>query len=344
MDKENHSITNAELDELIARYINDHGDDEAVKSLTAVAKTSADAREYIRKKLELWFASAPVDESYDADAAFRRFEKAIRGSKVEVDLQNDEQEGNHKAKIFRWIVAAAAVLLLAFLPWAGYHYAVDSTRKAMAEMQVEAPAGSSTTVTLPDGTKVWLNAASRITYSQGFGLDDRTLSLSGEACFDVTHNERLPFIVKTASASLKVLGTKFTYRDYSDDSTTVVDLIRGHVALTGSKAGTDIDMQPGERVTIDKLTGRMSKTTIDTQQSDGWTRGELFFDESTMQQIAKELSRHYGVRVEVTGALKNETFYGSFDTRKVTLEQVLSTLSETKRMKYKYAQGRYILY
>lgn len=337
MDKENHSTPNAELDELIARYINDHGDQEAIKGLTTAAKASDDARGYIRRKLELWFASAPVDESYDADAAFRRFEAAT-------GVGTEPQSRTVKMRHFLWAAVAAAVVLLAILPWAGYRYAVDSTRKAMAEMQVEAPAGSSTTVTLPDGTKVWLNAASRITYSQGFGLDDRTLSLSGEACFDVTRNEKLPFIVKTASASLKVLGTKFTYRDYTDDSTMVVDLIRGHVALTGSKTGDNMDMLPGERVTIDKRTGLMSKTSIDTQQSDGWTRGELFFDESTMQQIAKELSRHYGVKVEVAGALKSETFYGSFDTRKASLEQVLRTLSETKRMKYKYAQGRYILY
>lgn len=96
---------------------------------------------------------------------------------------------------------------------------------------MEAPLGSRTKLTLPDGTLVWLNAGSRITYSQGFGVGNRKIELIGEGYFEVKRNEEVPFLVKTNSLLVKVLGTKFNFRDYPDDAEAIVSLSEGKVAL-----------------------------------------------------------------------------------------------------------------
>lgn len=101
----------------------------------------------------------------------------------------------------------------------------------LTQITVEAPYGSKTKLYLPDGTLVWLNAGSKMSYAQDFGINERSLNLSGEAYFEVTRNEEIPFKVHTEELDVKVLGTKFNFRNYKDDLEAKVCLLEGKVAL-----------------------------------------------------------------------------------------------------------------
>ncbi len=216
---------------------------------------------------------------------------------------------------------------------------------AFADIVIEAPVGARTCMYLPDGTQVWLNACSRLTYSQGFGINDRNLKLEGEGYFEVSHNEQLPFIIHTQEVDVTVLGTQFNFKNYADDSEASVSLLSGKVKLSNHlRQEETLYLQPNEKVTLNKLTGEMKTTRTQVQNSKIWTHDELFFDEELLEDIAKKLMRNYDVKIEVADSLKNTRFYGSFKMSGSTIEQVLETISSTNRMKYKQEKGIYILY
>jgi len=216
---------------------------------------------------------------------------------------------------------------------------------AFADIVIEAPVGARTCMYLPDGTQVWLNACSRLTYSQGFGINDRNLKLEGEGYFEVSRNEQLPFIIHTQEVDVTVLGTQFNFKNYADDSEASVSLLSGKVKLSNHlRQEETLYLQPNEKVTLNKLTGEMKTTRTQVQNSKIWTHDELFFDEELLEDIAKKLMRNYDVKIEVADSLKNTRFYGSFKMSGSTIEQVLETISSTNRMKYKQEKGIYILY
>lgn len=329
----------AEIDALIERYTADGADTDAIRQLDAIARTSDTDRQYIRNRLEIWWSSAAATTGNDLDseAAYRRFEARIA----------DVQTAKTRAIMPTWLkacIAAAAAALTVLLPWAGYRYATERLTSNLASISVTTPRGSTTAITLPDGTKAWINAGSTVSCSQGFGVTDRNIRLSGEACFDVAHNEQLPFNVTSKSACLRVTGTKFTYSDYPEEDKMTVELMRGSVNLHAKKSDRTVSMQPGERTTIDKRTGEMRKTAADTSAADRWTRGDLFFDEMPMENIARILARQYDARIEVAETLRGKTFYGNFNTKRQTLDQVLSAMAATKKMSYKKSNGTYRLY
>ena len=216
---------------------------------------------------------------------------------------------------------------------------------AFADIVIEAPVGARTCMYLPDGTQVWLNACSRLTYSQGFGINDRNLKLEGEGYFEVSRNEQLPFIIHTQEIDVTVLGTQFNFKNYADDSEASVSLLSGKVKLSNHlRQEETLYLQPNEKVTLNKLTGEMKTTCTQVQNSKIWTHDELFFDEELLVDIAKKLMRNYDVKIVVADSLRDRRFYGSFKITGSTIEQVLGTISSTNRMKYKQEKGIYILY
>lgn len=217
--------------------------------------------------------------------------------------------------------------------------------RQLAQIRVSSSDGSISEVRLPDGSRVWLNARSHIEYSQGFGISDRNVKLTGEACFDVSKNKELPFVVSTKSANLKVLGTRFTFRDYPEDQCVTVKLMRGHVDIASTKTGKHMEMVGNERLTLNKGTGQMTKMKMeDGNRSDSWIHGELFFDEIPLIQIAQTLERTYKVKIKVAPQLRQRAFYGTF-RQTTTIEDILSTMAKTQQMRYKRLKsGEYYIY
>ena len=183
------------------------------------------------------------------------------------------------------------------------------------------------------------------TYSQGFGVDDRKLTLEGEGYFEVAHNEKVPFEVCTKEVNLRVLGTKFNFKNYSNDEEVMISLVEGKVALqNGIKAMEELYLEPNERMVLNKLTGEMVKSKANVEYANIWRDNKLFFDEELLEDIAKKLMRSYDVRIEVADSLRDRRFYGDFMINKNTIEEVLETIASTSRMNYRYENGKYILY
>lgn len=195
---------------------------------------------------------------------------------------------------------------------------------------IYAPAGQRTEVILPDNSKVWLNSASRLKYPLVFNKKQREVLLDGEAYFEVAHNEK-PFIVKTQKINVRVLGTEFNVRSYSNADSEQIDLLKGSIELSGATFNNEtLLMKPQESVSI--VNGKVQITKIKDHDYFKWKEGLLCFDNESVADIIKKLEVYYDIRIKVGKHLfLTETYSGKFRIRD-GVEQVLKVL----QLEYKF--------
>lgn len=285
---------------------------------------------------ELWVSSAVADDTqqYDVDQAFERFRKRT----------GLDQSGRQSYKWYRtWSVAAVAIVLLGLITVTAYWQGSRQIQSNFSDIVVEAPLGSKTKLTLPDGSTVWLNAGSKMIYSQGFGVSDRRLAFQGEGYFEVEKNDEMPFLVQTHDVNVTVVGTKFNFRNYPEDEEAVVELLEGKVALENPLKEEAVRyLSPNEKMVLHKATGKMDITSAKVKEVTLWTENILLFDEDLLPDIVRELERSYHVQIEIENEdLKQTRFYGQFNQLEQNIYDVLGMLSETGKLKY-HEEGKVI--
>ncbi len=285
---------------------------------------------------ELWVSSAVADDTqqYDVDQAFERFRKRT----------GLDQSGRQSYKWYRtWSVAAVAIVLLGLITVTAYWQGSRQIQSNFSDIVVEAPLGSKTKLTLPDGSTVWLNAGSKMVYSQGFGVSDRRLAFQGEGYFEVEKNDEMPFLVQTHDVNVTVVGTKFNFRNYPEDEEAVVELLEGKVALENQLKEEAVRyLSPNEKMVLHKATGEMDITSTKVKEATLWTENILLFDEDLLPDIVRELERSYHVQIEIENEdLKQTRFYGQFNQLEQNIYDVLDMLSETGKLKY-HEEGKVI--
>ncbi|WP_127125935.1 FecR family protein [Pseudoflavitalea rhizosphaerae] len=174
------------------------------------------------------------------------------------------------------------------------------------------PKGGQYQLVLPDGTKVYLNAASSITYPVAFVTGTRTVTLTGEAYFEVAADARLPFIVETVTDKITVLGTRFNINAYADEKAIKSTLVEGSIKVN------DRVLKPGEAYSNGKV------FATDTDQDIAWKNGIFDFNNISVQDAMRQLSRWYNIKV-VYDEPVDETFLGKIG-RNLTLNQVLKIM------------------
>lgn len=285
---------------------------------------------------ELWVSSVVADDTqqYDVDQAFERFRKRT----------GLDQSGRQSYKWYRtWSVAAVAIVLLGLITVTAYWQGSRQIQSNFSDIVVEAPLGSKTKLTLPDGSTVWLNAGSKMVYSQGFGVRDRRLAFQGEGYFEVEKNDEMPFLVQTHDVNVTVVGTKFNFRNYPEDEEAVVELLEGKVALENQLKEEAVRyLSPNEKMLLHKATGEMDITSTKVKEATLWTENILLFDEDLLPDIVRELERSYHVQIEIENEdLKQTRFYGQFNQLEQNIYDVLDMLSETGKLKY-HEEGKVI--
>jgi transmembrane sensor len=187
--------------------------------------------------------------------------------------------------------------------------------------EITAPKNGISKIQLPDGSRVWLNMGSKLTYSNDFGTNQRKVSLVGEAFFDVVKDSERPFVVTTPTISIRVLGTKFNVRSYNNDKTSEAALVRGKIELTILKnPEKKIILSPSEKVTVINNQEPQIKSNIpvnsvaeetplialsrihqakkDTLPSEAlWLENKLAFDAEDFENIAQKMERRYNVSI-----------------------------------------------
>jgi ferric-dicitrate binding protein FerR (iron transport regulator) len=290
---------------------------------------------------EVWAAPlrpAPVDE-----AEFVNWKAIQEGI--------DDKEGKVLAiKGYKpWLWAAASFVLLTLAGAGGYWYAGrNKSLEPIQESTASTTADSRSKIALPDGTTIWLNSDSKIIYNNHFGVDNRDITLKGEAYFDVAKNPSVPFVVHAGGLDIKVLGTAFNVTAYEKDRQVTTALVQGSVALSASvKPGWKLLLLPHQKISITldataHAVSTISPGTITTIQPEpksniipeiSWVDDKLVFYKETFGSLTKRMERWYGVDIEIKSeALEKVSLTGVFD--KESLDQALKALQLSCQFHY----------
>lgn len=327
-------IEDEDITDVFLDYFNEEISPSDETKLKEYLASSEENRDTFRQMREIWIAvKAGHSDRYDARAAFSRFKQTVKKPK----------EQNRCRQILRYsfaAIASAVVILFSFK--AGEL----KLKNGFEEIVVEAPLGSTTRLILPDSTVVWLNAGSKIRYSQGFGVSERVLSLSGEGHFEVAKNPDMPFYVKTSDLELKVVGTVFDFRNYDKDLEAIVSLEEGKVTLHNNvRQMQEVFLAPNQQCVLDKSSGSLTiKKTVATNSSK-WMEGRLFFDEKSLPDIVEELSRSYDVSIIIENPdIKKYSFFGDFSKREIGVDEIIESICATKKIHFRKEGDTIILF
>ena len=193
------------------------------------------------------------------------------------------------------------------------------------------PKGGEYQVVLADGTKVWLNSASRLIYPQSFMGKERRVVLSGEAFFDVAHDAERPFIVETSRMNVKVLGTRFNVNDYDDNEEVSTTLVNGSVEIF-SGGQQAFRLVPGEQAYGKE--NELEKREVNVRLYTSWIDGKFLFNNTELEEIAKQISRWYDVEIFFSNeSVKKVRFTGAIVKFK-PLDDLVRMIESTSQVRF----------
>ena len=352
---------------LVARKLSGESSIEEIRELEGLLRTHPHLHFSIEIITNLWNQQAKknlilLESSYSQHA--ERMKNL--GIPMQPEAARDEADstyllhGSRKSRLRRNLAIAASVLSIGIIISGGFYYLRGMKRilpaENVAELAVSTKYGSRTNIQLPDGSKVWLNSGSTLTYDKQFGKEIREVVLSGEAFFDVVKNIEKPFIIHTASMDIKVLGTQFNVKSYANDNHSEASLIRGSIEVSLKKRGSEkILLKPNEKIVVmndaavkdtlkvvQKTTARdpiisVQKLNYDENDSTiietSWVDHKLYFSNESFEEIAVKMERWYGIPVVFQEpALKNERLTGSFTNEMI--DEALNALQISTAFRY----------
>ncbi|MDR6570576.1 FecR family protein [Chitinophaga ginsengisegetis] len=211
------------------------------------------------------------------------------------------------------------------------YHAAGSNSTAPEYNTIRTPKGGQYQVVLPDGSQVWLNAASSLTFPVVFAGSNRTVRLTGEAYFEIARQAAKPFIVQTSGVQVKVLGTHFNVMAYTDEARVKTTLLEGAVSVTQGAATTM--MKPGQQASIAEKEDHFLITRPDMEEVMAWKEGQFRFRKTDITVIMRQIARWYDVDIEYEGDLSGIQLFGSM-TRKENVTQLLELLEQTGRVHF----------
>ena len=272
-----------------------------------------------------------------------------------------------KNKIRKWYWVAAAVLIVAIgILMAGTLFNKKDTKTLAATKEINEVStrkGSKSKIQLPDGSVVWLNAGSKLTYNKEYGQQKREVTLTGEGFFDVMKNKEKPFIIHTSNINIKVLGTAFNVKAYPEDKQTETSLIRGRIEVTINNRPNDkIILSPNEKLIVENESfinknidisndappaisiNKLKHNAVDSSVAETqWVDNKLVFDDESFAELAIRMERWYDVVIEINDPqLQQKRMTGNFE--KETINQAIDALKEMIPFRHEQTGNKIIIH
>lgn len=295
---------------IVMRYLNGEATHEEEAMIDAFIKQGEEQASLFNQWMEEWEASIFSTPAPAVDQAWQRLQETI-----------DSHTGR-TVHMQWWHKAVAAAAIIVIIGCAAIWSFSGST--ATQTYLCSAPAGSKTQVTLPDGSKVWLNGGSSLAYTNQFNDDNRRVELHGEAYFEVQKHQGKPFTVHTQGYDVTVKGTKFNVSAYDDDPISTTTLMEGKVELSDGKQ--NLSLVPGDAVQLNKATGQLQRHATDGF-ADGWRSGRLMYPDITLEQFVRVLSRQYNVNVHLADSHSANMRISVMLQNNETIDEVVSALT-----------------
>ena len=330
------------MEDLILGYFAKELTDEQERELLEWLNEDPSHRETLSQMAD-WWATAHIP--LFASETKESFEKHFG----HIFVSEEKKEGKI-ISLWKRVAAAAMVLIVVGTSfYAGKLINRENAANVVVKnmfTEVIIPMGSTSKVILPDGSLAWVNAGSTLKYNVNDNQTIREVSLTGEAYFEVVPDSLHPFIVKTENASVRVLGTSFNVKAYSEDSDLDISLITGSVNVSihaSDFAAEEINLHPNRMLRFNKETNSVNMKEIRGTDANAWIDGQLIFNEQPFPVIAHDLERKFNVSIRIESKrLEKEIFTGSFSPA-YTLEQILQEVNVEKNLTWTYNENEIVI-
>ena len=315
---------NLHTDELFSKVLTGNASREEKLAFEKWVHQSDENRTVFNDYKKVW-QSTEILKKYDLDKA-----------KLMTQIKILEKLKAARGFFFYW-QRAAAVLIIPILIYSAYFILSNASPNSEIVENVTTPYGARTSFHLPDGSVVWLNAGSTISYPKHFGKN-REIKLNGEAYLEVQKDKK-PFIVKSVYGDVKVLGTKFNVFAYENEPFRTT-LVEGAVAIKDFQNSKELILEPGFQYTAQKGSGILEKVIPEMYTS--WKDGKMVFRREPFGLVAKRLERWFNVSIKLEGeAIKNLWYTGTIEME--TVSEVLELVKNTTPIEYSFDPNSRIL-
>lgn len=251
-----------------------------------------------------------------------------------------------KYVVYTAIAAAAVILILLSIP-VFRSIQNDTILYNLSENidvnEINVPNGQNITVKLADGTVVWLNSGSQLIYPAKFSSKNRMVKLSGEGFFEVEPNKKSPFIVMSGVVNTKVLGTKFNVKAYQNE-TVRISLLEGIIEVSADGNDEIIQLSdPDQQVEI-AANGTIRKGQVNAYALSQWTKGELYFENESLESITATLKRKFNVDITIRNDAYRNMVFNSRIQKDAPLEEILKVLKATRNIDYSIDKEHVYIY
>lgn len=331
MDEFSELNITARADVLITKYLAGETNGKEEAELKNWLDLSEENRQYFVQLKHVWNSSERI--ALSEEEAFNRVKKRTKGMSVTI-------------KLWKYWQKAAAILLIPLLAGGILLLRAETKEKIVSQSQMQtvtAPFGAFTSLSLPDGTKVWLNAGSKISFPQKFDPNSRKVDLVGEAYFEVVSNEKQPFFVNTPEISVRATGTKFNVRSFPNDPTPQVALAEGKVSVIpiDVKNGKKMYLKPNQVLMYDKQRSALSIANENVYKCYAWKDGKLVFRNDSFEEVARRISIQYNVDIELKGQkIKQYRYRATFNNE--TLDELLGLLKLSSPFSYRQIPSKHL--
>jgi len=294
-------MDNQKLKEIIYRYFRGQLIEDEYELLTRSLHDKASLQYFEKAKLE-WDQHPELDEQ-----GIRNMNRL----NYQLTKQNTFRHAPIARRLWLQISSVAAILLFGLFIGSTITYLISKDATYSEQLVFETPRGEKSFVKLPDGSEVWLNASSRLTY-HSFSKNRREVELKGEAFFKVARYEMAPFVVKTNECEVEVLGTTFNVMAYEEFGRKEITLLSGKVSVHMKNA--EQDLKPGQALILKNHSYYLDEVT--TEEASGWVQNKFNFKNIPLSELMKRLENWYdvditlenntGKEVNFTGIFKNE--------------------------------------
>lgn len=311
------------MEQLILKYLQGKASENEKKKLLSWLREDTQNKNTFSQIRDIWLSTGDkmFDASYVHDA-FLRFTREVKNI--------EKRQKRRSYSLYMRIAASVAILILCSIGgyWLGTQYNEDGKDDATIAIvnQVIMGKGNKGSVTLPDGTLVWLNENSKLVYPEQFMESHRNVRLIGEGYFEVTKNEEAPFVVETENMKIKVLGTCFNVRNYKEESVIEATLLSGKVNVVLPGHLKEITLQPNQTFFGDKRSGDFRVELSEAEERIIWINDKLIFSNEKLSTALRKMGYWYGINIVCDADLLMDQRV-SFVIRKESKEEIFKLLS-----------------
>jgi len=259
----------------------------------------------------------------------------LQWDKFTRSVQNPPAKFTHKFSIYTLMRYAAIFIIGALFSYLIYSSAdsqqIEDTT-VLATTKIETGIGERSKVTLPDGSTVWVNACSSLTFDNTFGEKERAIVLQGEAYFDVQTDTLKPFLVHTDLFTHRVTGTSFNVYSFSNEAETSIALLEGGVTIENEIFSEKI--MPGELFIHNRISGKNTREQADVNHISSWRYNEFTFDGLTFEELSKRLERMFDIKFVFENKQISQLEFGGTLRNNYSLETIMKVIKTSVPIKY----------